>query len=303
MVESSSMTSPADIAIPGQTPAYRGKVRDIYDLGDRLLIVATDRISAYDVVLPTAIPGKGAILTRMSAFWFETLGAVGEHHLLSIDPADFPSPFREQADALGGRAMYVRRTERVDFECVVRGYLAGSGWREYSATGRVCGIALPPGLRESDRLETPIFTPATKAETGHDENVSYETMAAAIGEGLASTLRDRSLAIYEEARRYAEARGILIADTKIEFGLLDRRPIVIDELLTPDSSRFWPADAYVPGRAQTAFDKQYVRDHLDASGWDHTPPAPALPPEVVERTGARYREALDRLTSTGESSS
>jgi phosphoribosylaminoimidazole-succinocarboxamide synthase len=296
------VTSPADIVIPGQTPSYRGKVRDIYDLGDRLLIVATDRISAYDVVLPTAIPGKGAILTRMSAFWFETLAAVGDHHLLSIDPADFPAPFRDHADVLDGRAMYVHRTERVDFECVVRGYLAGSGWREYRSTGRVCGIQLPLGLTESDRLETPIFTPATKADTGHDENVSYETMAAAIGDDLASTLRDCSLAIYEEARRHAEARGILIADTKIEFGLVDGRPIVIDELLTPDSSRFWPADAYAPGRSQTAFDKQFVRDHLDATGWDHTPPAPKLPPEVVERTGARYREALDRLTARGETS-
>ncbi len=295
MVETSSVTAVGDIVIPGVTPDYRGKVRDIYDLGEELLIVASDRISAYDSILPGGVPGKGLLLTRISAFWFEHLAEIGGHHLISIAAADFPAPFNAHARLLDGRSMYVKKTARVDFECVVRGYLVGSGWREYQETGRVCGITLPAGLRQCERLAEPIFTPATKADEGHDENVSFEYMSAAIGEELADELRRRSLAIYAAARSHAEARGIIIADTKFEFGILDGQPIVIDEVLTPDSSRFWPAEDYAPGRSQHAFDKQFVRDYLDSIGWDHSPPPPALPPEVARRTAERYEAALQQL--------
>ncbi len=274
----------------------RGKVRDTYILDDwHLLMVATDRISAFDVVLPTPIPLKGVVLTMLSRFWFEQTADLVPNHLVQV-VLD-----RQQAAGLGdpnlvGRAMVVRRAERVDVECVVRGYLAGSAWDEYRRTGEVCGIRLPAGLREADRLPEPIFTPATKAETGHDENISFERMASLVGEGLARRLRDLSLGLYNRAVAIAESRGIIIADTKFEFGLVDGQITVIDELLTPDSSRFWDAALYEPGRSQPSFDKQYVRDWLTQSGWNREPPAPPLPEDVVAGTVSRYLEAYSRLT-------
>ncbi len=272
----------------------RGKVRDIYEVGDALLIVATDRISAFDVVLPTPIPEKGRILTQLSLFWFEQLGDVVPHHVLSS--SEFPKELAPYRDVLNGRAMLARRTEPIPIECVVRGYLAGSGWKEYQNTQSICGIALPGGMRESDRLPEPIFTPATKASSGHDENISFEEAAARVGRQLADRLRAVSLEIYRRAAAYAAPRGILLADTKFEFGLDRGELIWIDEALTPDSSRFWPADLYAPGRAQPSFDKQYVRDHLEQIGWSKQPPAPELPPDVVAATRTRYREAYERLT-------
>ncbi len=274
-------------------PCYRGKVRDVYDLGDRLLVVATDRISAFDWVMPSGIPGKGRLLTAMTRFWLDWLGV--PNHWLSDRLADFPEPFR--TEAFEGRSMLVRKTEVVPIECVARGYLAGSGWKEYRQSGTVCGVPLPSGLRESDRLPDPIFTPATKAEQGeHDENISFERMAHAVGSELAATLRDRTLAIYRRASAYALDRGVIIADTKLEWGTLPTGEIIlIDEVLTPDSSRFWPADGYRPGSAPPSFDKQYLRDWLETTGWDKASPPPALPAEVIERTAAKYREALERL--------
>lgn len=274
---------------------HRGKVRDIYEHDGNLLIVATDRISAYDVVLPTPIPGKGVVLTQLSRFWFERLQGLVAHHLLTADVRQMPEPIRRHAQWLAGRSMYVRRARRFDVECVVRGYLIGSGWKDYQATGAVCGIALPSGLRLADRLPEPIFTPATKADSGHDENVSFDRMADAIGHGWAEKLRDTSLRLYQEAAALAERRGIIIADTKFEFGLVDGELTLIDEVLTPDSSRFWPADRYRPGISPPSFDKQFVRDYLESIGWDKRPPAPALPPEIVARTAAKYREARRRL--------
>ncbi|MBI3977070.1 MAG: phosphoribosylaminoimidazolesuccinocarboxamide synthase [Chloroflexi bacterium] len=278
----------------------RGKVRDTYDLGDRLLMVATDRISAFDVVLPTGIPDKGKVLTQISAFWFEQTAAIVPNHFLSLVTGEDP-PLLADVDAqawrsLRGRAMVVRRAERIDFECVVRGYLAGSAWADYRRTGAVCGIELPPGLVESQQLPEPIFTPATKEESGHDLNVSLEYMQDRIGVDLANELKAKSLALYTFAERFARSRGILLADTKMEFGLLDGAVIVIDELLTPDSSRFWPADTYAPGRSQPSFDKQYVRDWLQSTGWNKEPPAPELPRDVAEHTAEKYREAFRRLT-------
>ncbi len=272
----------------------RGKVRDIYELGDRLLIVATDRLSAFDVVLPTPIPDKGKVLTQLSLFWFERLSDVVPNHVLS--GTDFPAELAPYREELRGRAMLVRRTEPIRIECVARGYLAGSGWKDYQAGGNVCGIRLPAGLRESEKLPEPIFTPATKAASGHDENLSFEQAAAQVGAELAGRLRDISLDLYCRAAHYAEGRGILIADTKFEFGLVGGELIWIDEALTADSSRFWPADGYVPGRPQPSFDKQYVRDYLERIGWSKMPPAPALPPDVVEATRQKYREAYRRLT-------
>jgi phosphoribosylaminoimidazole-succinocarboxamide synthase len=272
----------------------RGKVRDIYELGDRLLIVATDRLSAFDVVLPTPIPDKGKVLTQLSLFWFERLSDVVPNHVLS--GTDFPAELAPYGEELRGRAMLVRRTEPIRIECVVRGYLAGSGWKDYQAGGSVCGIRLPAGLHESEKLPEPIFTPATKAASGHDENLSFDQAAARVGAELAGRLRDISLELYRRAARYAERNGILIADTKFEFGLVGGELIWIDEALTPDSSRFWPADGYVPGRPQPSFDKQYVRDYLERIGWSKMPPAPALPPDVVEATRQKYREAYRRLT-------
>jgi phosphoribosylaminoimidazole-succinocarboxamide synthase len=273
----------------GLAPAARGKVRDIYDLGDQLLIVATDRLSAFDVILPTPIPDKGRVLTQLSLFWFHLLKDVIPNHV--IRAMDFPAPFDQFEDELAGRSMVVRKTQPLPVECVVRGYVSGSGWKDYRVTGRICGIQLPSGLCESDRLPEPIFTPATKAISGHDENISLEQAASVIGNGLAERVRAISLEIYRRAAAYAEARGIIIADTKFEFGLLDNELMWIDEALTPDSSRFWPAGHYSPGGPQASFDKQFVRDYLERMQWPKTPPGPELPPEVVEATRAKYREA------------
>jgi phosphoribosylaminoimidazole-succinocarboxamide synthase len=279
---------------PGLQLHGRGKVRDIYDLGDRLLIVATDRLSAFDVILPTPIPDKGRVLTQLSLFWFEKLADVVPNHVISAE--DFSGELAKYSATLWGRAMLVRRTEPVPIECVVRGYISGSGWKDYQKTGGICGIALPAGLRESDRLPEPIFTPSTKATTGHDENISFDETAARIGRRLAERLRDASLTLYRRAVEHAAARGIIIADTKFEFGLLGQELVWIDEALTPDSSRFWPADQYSPGKPQPSFDKQYVRDYLEQIGWNKQAPGPALPPGVVAGTREKYREAYQRVT-------
>ena len=282
---------------PALTLRGRGKVRDIYDVGKHLLLVATDRISAYDVVMSTPIPDKGRILTKISAFWFETLADVVDNHLITTDVREFPEQCTPYAEELAGRSMLVAKADPLPAECIVRGYLSGSGWKDYQTKGEVSGVEIPKGLVESARLEPPIFTPSTKAETGqHDENITFDGLCDKVGTQLAEHLRDLSLALYEKAAEIARERGIIIADTKFEFGMIDDKLILIDEVLTPDSSRFWPADKYQPGRSQESFDKQYLRDYLDQSGWDHTPPAPRLPEEVVRNTRARYLEALDRLT-------
>ena len=278
--------------------AHRGKVRDLYDLGDHLLMVATDRISAFDVVLPTGIPDKGAILSRLSAFWFEQTAHLVPNHLVAVieDPAQLaPYGFPCPPEVLG-RSMLVRKARRIDVECVARGYIAGSAWVEYRQSGTIFGKAMPSGLREADLLPEPLFTPTTKAETGHDEPLSESELIALAGPGLAERLREATLSLYTWARDFALPRGIILADTKFEFGLLDGQMIVIDEMLTPDSSRFWAVEEYQPGWSPPSFDKQYVRDWLTASGWDREPPAPALPPEVVQRTTEKYREAYRRLT-------
>ncbi len=279
---------------PGVALRSRGKVRDLYDVGGQLLIVATDRLSAFDVVLPTPIPDKGRVLTQLSLFWFAALHEVVPNHVVS--GTEFPAELAAHREELAGRAMLCRRTWPIPIECVVRGYLAGSGWNDYRATGKICGIALPAGMRESDRLPEPIFTPATKAATGHDENISFDEAAAHVGGPLAERLRTLSLELYRRAAAHAEPRGILLADTKFEFGLLGDELIWIDEALTPDSSRFWPAGGYQPGRSQPSFDKQYVRDYLERIGWSKQPPAPELPPEVVAATRSKYREAYRKLT-------
>jgi phosphoribosylaminoimidazole-succinocarboxamide synthase len=272
----------------------RGKVRDIYELGDRLLIVATDRLSAFDVVLPTPIPDKGRVLTQLSLFWFNKLANVVPNHVITAENFDGElAPYRS---SLEGRAMLVKKTEPVPIECVVRGYISGSGWKDYQKTGAICDISLPSGLRESDKLPEAIFTPSTKATSGHDENISFDETISRIGRPLAERLRDTSLEIYRLASEYAAARGIIIADTKFEFGLIGDEMIWIDEALTPDSSRFWPAGEYSPGKAQPSFDKQYVRDYLEKIGWDKRPPAPALPPDVVAGTTQKYRDAYQRIT-------
>jgi phosphoribosylaminoimidazole-succinocarboxamide synthase len=273
----------------GITPLARGKVRDIYDLGDKLLIIATDRLSAFDVILPTPIPDKGRVLTQLSLFWFDLLKDVIPNHVLSA--TDFPAPFDAYREEIAGRSMVVRKTQPLPIECVVRAYLSGSGWKDYRATGSVCGIPLPAGLRESDRLPEPIFTPATKAASGHDENISFEHAASLVGKDLAERVRAVSLEIYRRGAAYAEPRGIILADTKFEFGLLQNELIWIDEALTPDSSRFWPAAQYQPGGPQPSFDKQFVRDYLERIRWPKTPPGPELPPDVVAATRAKYREA------------
>jgi phosphoribosylaminoimidazole-succinocarboxamide synthase len=273
----------------------RGKVRDTYDLGDRLLMVATDRISAFDAIMPNGIPDKGRVLTLLSAFWFGRTREIIPNHLISVEMADLPESLGAAAEALAGRFMLVRKAKRVDFECVVRGYLAGSGWVDYQRTGAVCGVKLPMGLRYADELPEPIFTPATKAETGHDINISLDEMKNSVGEDLGQAIADVSIAIYRAAAAYALDRGIIIADTKMEFGLLGDRLILIDELLTPDSSRFWAIGDYQPGGSPPSFDKQYVRDWLEQSGWNKQPPAPALPPDVVAGTSQRYLEALEWL--------
>ncbi|MEQ9407808.1 MAG: phosphoribosylaminoimidazolesuccinocarboxamide synthase [Fuerstiella sp.] len=279
-----------------EIPVKRGKVRDIYDFGDRLLLVATDRISAFDYVLPTGIPRKGELLTRISAFWLERLEV--PNHLLSLDVTTLPLPQGTDPTQLQGRSMVVKKTKVVPVECVVRGYLSGSGWLEYQQSGTVCGISLPPGLQESCLLPEPIFTPASKAEEGHDENISFEQMSAQVGQPLAEKLRNLSLQIYAEGAAYARGRGIIIADTKFEFGLLDDRILLIDEVMTPDSSRFWASDRYQPGGSQFSFDKQFVRDWLLSSGWDRNSSPPELPDDVVARTAAKYIEAFERLTGS-----
>jgi phosphoribosylaminoimidazole-succinocarboxamide synthase len=278
----------------GISPAARGKVRDIYDLGDKLLIVATDRLSAFDVVLPTPIPDKGRVLTQLSLFWFELLRNVIPNHVLSA--TEFPSPFDRYRDDLAGRSMLVRKARSLPIECVVRGYVSGSGWKDYRATGKICGLVLPAGLQESDRLPEPIFTPATKAVTGHDENITFEQAVSLVGKKVAERVRSVSLEIYRRATEHAEPRGILLADTKFEFGLLNNELIWIDEALTPDSSRFWPAAQYNPGGPQPSFDKQFVRDYLEGIRWPKVPPGPELPADVVAATRAKYREAYRILT-------
>jgi phosphoribosylaminoimidazole-succinocarboxamide synthase len=281
----------------------RGKVRDIYDFGDRLLLVATDRISAFDVVLPTGIPGKGRVLTALSAFWFHLTADLAPNHLLTTEVDAFPPTCRPYRETLQGRSMLVKKTKPLPIECIVRGYLSGSGWAEYQKTGAVSGIPLAAGLLESCRLDPPLFTPSTKAEQGaHDVNITFDEAAAQLGTEMAERVRKLSLALYERARTYALERGIIIADTKFEFGLLDGNLILIDEVLTPDSSRFWPSDSYAPGRSQPSFDKQFVRDYLKSIAWELREPGPELPPEIVARTYAKYQEALRRLTGAGLSS-
>jgi phosphoribosylaminoimidazole-succinocarboxamide synthase len=284
--------------ITGLPLLKRGKVRDIYNLGDHLLMVASDRISCFDVVLPTRIPGKGKILTALSAYWFREMEDVVENHLLATDVEQFPFICRRYRDKLEGRSMLVKNASPVPVECIVRGYLFGSAWKEYRECGQVCGISLPKGLLEASRLEEPIFTPSTKAPVGeHDENITFRQMVEMVGKEKAETMRDLSVAIYLRAREMAEAKGIIIADTKLEFGSSDRRLILIDELLTPDSSRFWPVEGYQPGVAPESFDKQYVRDYLLSLNWDTRPPVPTLPPEIVQKTQEKYAEALARLTA------
>jgi phosphoribosylaminoimidazole-succinocarboxamide synthase len=273
----------------------RGKVRDVYDLGERLLVVATDRLSAFDVVLPTGIPGKGVVLTQISLFWFDVLRDVMPNHVITADSDAYDAELRPFGGELAGRSMIVTKTEPLPVECVVRGYLSGSGLVDYRTSGTVCGIPLAPGLREADRLEEPIFTPATKASSGHDENIPFARMEEMVGKERAALARAKSLEIYRRASAHAEARGILLADTKFEFGVKDGRLVWIDEALTPDSSRFWPKDAYAPGGPQKSFDKQFVRDWLLAQPWDKRPPGPSLPPEVVARTREKYLEAYERL--------
>ena len=280
------------------TPDKQGKVRDIYDLGDALLIVATDRLSAFDVVLPDGIPNKGKVLTQLSTFWFKRLAHLVPNHIISTDVQDFPEPYRSVPEVFAGRSMLVKKTKPLPIECVVRGYISGSGWNDYKRTQSVCGIQLPVGLRESDRLPEPIFTPSTKAALGvHDENISFEEVVNIVGSETARKLRDLTLAIYMEGAAYAETRGIIIADTKFEFGIDENNAIVwIDEALTPDSSRFWPKDHYQAGGPQPSFDKQFVRDYLLSIKWDKTPPGPHLPQEIIQTTSKKYEEALVLLT-------
>ncbi len=278
----------------------RGKVRDIYDMGEHLLIVASDRLSAFDVILPDPIPDKGRVLTQISVYWFDKMKDITPNHLVAWEVSDFPAQLQQYADQLEGRSMLVKKCEPLAIEAIVRGFIAGSGWKDYQKTGQVCGYELPKGMKESDRLEEPLFTPSTKAELGeHDENISLERAREIVGADLADEVASRALGIYKRAREMATEAGIIIADTKFEFGLKDGELILIDEVLTPDSSRFWPADEYEPGRGQKSFDKQFARDYLESIGFDKKPPAPKLPTEVIEGTRQRYLEALERLTGKG----
>lgn len=284
-------------SLPGLPIFRRGKVREVYEVGDALLMVATDRISAFDYVLGSGIPDKGRILTQLSRFWFGRTGDLVPNHLISVDTTDYPAELREHAAQLEGRSMLVKRTDPIPIECVARGYLSGSGWKEYLATGHVCGIPLPPGLRESDRLPSPIFTPATKADSGHDINISEAEAGRLIGADLVARLKRVTLDLYAHGVQHAATTGIILADTKFEFGLRpDGTLLLIDEAMTPDSSRYWPADAYVPGGPQPSFDKQFVRDYLEAIHWNKQPPVPTLPEDVVLRTRDKYLEAFRRLT-------
>jgi phosphoribosylaminoimidazole-succinocarboxamide synthase len=290
-----------DTSLDGLTLHRRGKVRDVYEVGEDLLIVATDRISAFDYVLGSGIPDKGKVLTQLSGFWFERMGDLVEHHLISMDVDCFPEPLRRHSAVLQGRSMLVRRTMPVPVECVARGYLSGSGWKEYQQTGRVCGITLPEGLRESDRLPEPIFTPATKADSGHDINISEDEAGRLVGRDLIARLKPLTLEIYRRGAAHAESKGIIVADTKFEFGLVGaddpaKDIVLIDEVLTPDSSRFWPTAEYEPGHGQPSFDKQYVRDYLESIRWNKQPPVPSLPDEVVRRTRDKYVEAYRLLS-------
>ncbi|MBW1927029.1 MAG: phosphoribosylaminoimidazolesuccinocarboxamide synthase [Deltaproteobacteria bacterium] len=284
---------------PGIYLLHRGKVRDIYKVGGYLLIVATDRLSAFDVVLPTPIPGKGRILTRMSLFWFEKLRDLVPNHLVQADVAQFPEELKPFSRSLDGRSMLVKEAKPLPVECIVRGYIAGSGWKDYLRTGSLCGIKLPEGMLESQQLPRPMFTPSTKADVGsHDENISLEQVCGLLGKAVAEKARDISIRLYEIAADYARERGVIIADTKFEFGISDGELLLIDEVLTPDSSRFWPAEDYSPGRSQPSFDKQFVRDYLESISWDKKPPGPELPADIIEKTRRRYQEALRRLTGS-----
>ena len=281
----------------GIQPVVRGKVRDIYDAGEFLVFVATDRLSAFDYVLQSPIPDKGRVLTQLTIFWLDLLRDVVPNHFVSADVNDYPEAFRAFRDQLEGRSMLVRKAKMIEVECVARGYVAGSGWKDYRRDGKICGISLPPGLRESERLPEPLFTPATKAQSGHhDENISFETASEQLGDYLADRLRDLTLTVYSRAAEYAETRGIIIADTKFEFGFVGDELVLADEVLTPDSSRFWPRSSYQPGSSQASYDKQYVRDYLESIHWNKQPPAPALPPDVVRETSEKYREAYRELT-------
>ncbi|MCP5112302.1 MAG: phosphoribosylaminoimidazolesuccinocarboxamide synthase [bacterium] len=282
--------------IPGLELHSRGKVRDIYKVADELLIIATDRISAFDYILPTGIPRKGEVLTQLSLFWFDFFKDLLPPHIITANSALYPAPLPDYADQLAGRSMLVSKADMLSIECVARGYVSGSGWKDYQRTGAICGIALPEGLKQSDKLPEPIFTPATKADSGHDENISFEEAANLVGRETAEKVRDLTLDIYGRAADYARERGIIIADTKFEFGFIDGELVLADEVLTPDSSRFWPADKYQPGGAQPSFDKQYVRDYLESIHWDKQPPAPALPPDVARNTSEKYIEAYRTLS-------
>jgi phosphoribosylaminoimidazole-succinocarboxamide synthase len=289
----------ADVILDPKLPLPKfksGKVREVYEVGSDLLVVATDRISAYDSILPDGIPNKGRVLTQISVYWFDHLRGIVGNHLITADAGEYPAKLKKHKSVLSGRSMLVRRAEVFPIECVVRGYLSGSAWKEYKKTGSVCGIKLPPGLVESSKLPEPIFTPATKAESGHDINISFEESVRIVGDENARKLRELSLAVYNKAAEHALSRGIIIADTKFEFGVIDGEIRLVDEVLTPDSSRFWPKDGYKPGGAQPSFDKQYVRDYLDKIGWDHSPPAPNLSGEVVAGTSRKYIEAYERIT-------
>jgi phosphoribosylaminoimidazole-succinocarboxamide synthase len=282
--------------LPGIEKHAQGKVRDVYQVDGQLLIVATDRISAFDYILPTGIPDKGRVLTQLSIFWFNFLRDVTPTHFLTANVDEYPAALRQFRSQLEGRSMLVKRAQMVEVECVARGYLAGSGWKEYKAQGTVCGIPLPAGLRESGRLPAPIFTPSTKAQSGHDENISFAAMCALVGAELGARLRDLTLRIYSRAAAYAETKGVIIADTKFEFGFVDGELVLGDEVLTPDSSRFWPAETYRPGGPQLSYDKQYVRDYLESIQWDKKPPAPPLPDDVADKTSEKYRQAYRVLT-------
>jgi len=294
----SKMTIPVLLTsdLPGVELCSRGKVRDIYRADGSLVLVATDRISAFDCVLGSGIPRKGQVLTQLSVFWFAFLQGIVRNHFLTADPAQYPPPFPRFREQLEGRSMLVKQARPFPVECVVRGYLSGSGWKEYRESGSIAGLTLPPGLKESDRLSEPLFTPATKATSGHDENISFQTMADLVGQSTAGTLRDLSMRIYLRAAQHAARQGIILADTKFEFGTDEEGILLIDEVLTPDSSRFWPREGYRPGGPQPSFDKQYVRDYVESIGWNKQPPAPALPPGVVEQTAAKYVEIFRRLT-------